>query len=123
MLWQVTQVFDDVADNDPVQRADLDAAIWNTLVAMPKNPFFQQHAGDLLSATASLILKWQASDVAERVGNASAKSYMWRAGYYDVILLVVQLVHGPAAATAVAHKIMGLYGETLDDYVKEFGHA
>jgi hypothetical protein len=123
MLWQATQVFDDVADNDPVQRANLDAAIWNTLVAMPKNPFFQQHAGDLLSAISVALLKWQASDAAERTNGASAKSYMWRAGYYDVILLVVQLVHGPAAATAVAHKVMDLYGETLDDYMKEFGHA
>lgn len=123
MLWQAIQVFDDCADGDPVQRPDLNATIWNTLVAMPKSPFFQQHAHDLLSALSTAILKWQASDTAERAGDASAKSYMWRAGYYDVILLVVHLVHGPVAATSVAHKVMDLYGESLDDYLKEFSNA
>ncbi len=34
MLWNAIQVFDDVADGDPVERSDLNAAIWNTLVAM-----------------------------------------------------------------------------------------
>ena len=28
MLWNAIQVFDDVADGDPVERSDLDAATW-----------------------------------------------------------------------------------------------
>lgn len=123
MLWQAIQTFDDYADNDAVKRDDLDATIWNTLVAMPQNPFFAQHAAALLSALSVLILKWQASDRQERAGAADARSFVWRAGYYDVVLLTVQLVHGPAAATAVSSKVLGLYGESLDDYMKEFGNA
>lgn len=123
MLWQAIQTFDDYADNDPVKRNDLDATIWNTLVAMPQNPFFAQHAAALLSALSVAILKWQASDRQERAGTVDARSFVWRAGYYDVVLLTVQLVHGPAAATAVSNKVLGLYGESLDDYMKEFGNA
>jgi hypothetical protein len=123
MLWQAIQTFDDYADNDVVKRDDLDATIWNTLVAMPQNPFFAQHAAALLSALSVAILKWQASDRQERAGAADARSFVWRAGYYDVVLLTVQLVHGPAAATAVSNKVLGLYGESLDDYMKEFGNA
>ena len=123
MLWQAIQTFDDYADNDAVKRDDLDATIWNTLVAMPQNPFFAQHAAALLSALSVAILKWQASDRQERAGTVDARSFVWRAGYYDVVLLTVQLVHGPAAATAVSNKVLGLYGESLDDYMKEFGNA
>ena len=123
MLWQAIQVFDDYADGDEVQRDALNATIWNTLVAMPQNPFFAQHAGTLLPLLSAMILKWQASDHVERHKEASAKSYMWRAGYYELVLASVQLVHGPAAATAVAHQVLGMYGETLEDYMKEFGNA
>jgi hypothetical protein len=123
MLWDATQVFDDVADGDPVERSDLNAAIWNTLVAMNQNTFFLQNSPVLVPCVASMVLKWQASDRAERAGLADARSYMWRAGYYDVVLMAVQLCHGADAATKVAHHVMALYGEDFQDYMKEFGHA
>jgi hypothetical protein len=123
MLWQTIQTFDDYADGDHVDRKALDATIWNTLVAMPQNPFFAQHAGVLLPLLSTAVLKWQAADHVERDKQASAQSYMWRAGYYDLVLMAVQLVHGPAAATSVAHKVLGMYGETFDQYMKEFDHA
>ena len=123
MLWNAIQVFDDVADGDTITREDLDAAIWNTLVAMNQNPFLLQNAQALLPCVASAILKWQASDQADRAGAADARSYAWRAGYYDLILMAVQLCHGPKFAIANAKLVMELYGETFEDYMKEFGHA
>jgi hypothetical protein len=122
-VYDSIQVFDDVADGDPVERADLDAVIWNTLVGMPSNPFFIQNAAALIPALGTMILKWQASDRAEREGKADAKSFVWRAGYYDVVLLAVQLCHGAAAAHQVAHQVMALYGETFEEYMKEFKNA
>lgn len=123
MLWQAIQVFDDVADGDPVERCELNATIWNTLVAMNQNQFWQANASVLAPIVGVMILKWQASDTAERQGQADAKSYIWRAGYYDVVLMAVQLCHGVDAATKVAHHVMALYGEDFQDYMKEFGHA
>jgi hypothetical protein len=120
MLWQSIQAFDDYADGDPVEREVLDALIWNTLVAMPRNAFFSQHAADLAPLLGSMVLKWQASDRVEREGNASAQSYVWRAGYYELVLAAVRLCHGPVAAASVAHKVLGMYGEKLDDYLTEF---
>lgn len=90
---------------------------------MPQNSFFVQHASHLLPLVSMALLKWQASDHVEREKQASAQSYMWRSGYYDVVLMVVQLVHGPVAATTIAHKVLGMYGETFDQYMKEFDHA
>ena len=123
MLWGAIQVFDDVADGDPVEREDLNAAIWNTLVGMNQNSFWAANSLSLAPVVATMILKWQGSDQAERAGNADARSYVWRAGYYDVVMMVVALCHGTKYATDNAHLVMALYGETLEDYIKEFGHA
>ena len=123
MLWGAIQVFDDVADGDPVEREDLNAVIWNTLVGMNQNSFWAANSLTLAPVVATMILKWQGSDQAEHAGKADARSYVWRAGYYDVVMMVVALCHGTKYATDNAHLVMALYGETLEDYMKEFGHA
>jgi len=123
MLFGAIQVFDDVADGDPVEREDLNAVIWNTLVGMNQNTFWIANSHSLAPVVATMILKWQASDQAERDGKADAKSFVWRAGYYDVVLMTVALCHGTQQATEKAQQVMQLYGEKFDDYLKEFNHA
>jgi len=123
MVYDAIQVFDDVADGDPVDRKDLNATIWNTLVGMQQNAFFIANSHHLTPLLATNILKWQASDTAERNKEADAKSFMWRAGYYDLVLMAISIVHGAGFATANAHFVMALYGEKFEDYIKEFGNA
>ena len=119
-LWHVIQVWDDVADDDVVARADLDRAIFASLVTLPANPFYLTHAQALAPMLAGLVLKWKAADDAEILGMADERSFMWRAGYYDVILTIVMLVHGGTKAMSVARHIMQLYGEPFAEYRKEF---
>ena len=107
-VWRLIQMLDDVADGDPVSRDDLNDAIWASLVTMPANPFFLANAAALQAAMAQLVLKWQASDDAEREGQADARSFMWRAGYYDLVLLVVLLTRGHADAMKAAKTVMHL---------------
>ena len=123
MVYDAIQVFDDVADGDTVERKDLNATIWNTLVGINQNQFFISNSHYLVPLLATMILKWQASDTAERAGQADAISFVWRAGYYDLILMAVSLTHGPGFATKNAHLVMKLYGEKFEDYVKEFDNA
>jgi hypothetical protein len=114
------QMLDDVADGDPVTRSDLDAVIWSSLISMPANPFYLANFQSLQTGLALLVMKWKASDDAERAGQADARSFIWRAGYYDLVLLVVLLTKGHATAMKDAVKVMHLYGETLHEYLKEF---
>jgi hypothetical protein len=124
MLYDMTQVFDDVADGDAPTRADLDKCIWSALVGQYCNPFFQAHHASLLPGVATMILKWQASDRVEREGKPCAMSYAWRAGYYDVVLLVCQICFGVVRATELSATVMRLYGERFEDYQREFNfHA
>jgi hypothetical protein len=122
-LWNAIQVFDDMADGDFPERENLFACVADTLCNMPANPFFQVHAQTLVPLLAVALLKWRAADDVERDGSPSEASFIWRAGFYDIILAVVQLVHGQEVARDMAQHVMNLYGETYADYVKEFSHA
>lgn len=122
-LWRVIQVFDDMADGGTVDRDQLNTAIWGALAGMPSNQFFQRNTTMLLPLIMVAILKWQASDVAERDGIPTATSFVWRAGYYDIVLAAVLIEHGPDAATDMGALVMALYGERLDDYIEEFKNA
>lgn len=120
-LWQLIQFLDDVADGDEIARSDTDKAIWSALAGIPCNDFYSQHRAWLVPAMAQAVLKWMASDLAEREGCADERSYMWRAGYYDVVCLVASLVHGPSSE--ISYKALALYGEGCAEYMKEFGRA
>lgn len=122
-LWAVIQVFDDVADGGDVARKTLHDAIWRSLINMPSNPFYAANSGNLLPILANAFLKWVASDDAERAGQADERSFIWRASYYDVVLMVVLLAQGKDAALAKAATVMFLYGENFDAYKKEFSNA
>jgi hypothetical protein len=120
-LWQVIQVFDDVHDGHAV--GDEMPALWAALVTMPGNPFYLSNAAALQSAMATAILKWHAANRAEEQGQADEKSYVWRAAYYDVVLLVILLCHGQAVALDMAPVVMMMYGEPFADYRAEFPNA
>lgn len=119
-VWRITQFFDDVADGDEITRKDLDIALLDSLIFHANNPFFIQYRESLSLALATFIAKWQASDTFERIGGADARSYMWRAGFYDLVLSVFALVHGAHRASQIAPSILSLYGESFEDYQKEF---
>lgn len=119
-LYSVTQVFDDFADGDTVERGDLNRALYASLVGMQLNPFYEANRSSIRPVLATYIMKWQASDAAERNGNANEVSFVWRAGFYDLVMLVFLIVHGREATEANAELIMSLYGEKFEDYRKEF---
>jgi len=114
VVYEAWQVFDDFADGDAV------ATLWNVFVGLPSNPFFQAHSAALVPAMGTGILKWIASDAVERAGEADEVSFVWRASFYDLVVLVAQLALGPAEAMRLAPSIMKLYGEKFADYRKEF---
>jgi hypothetical protein len=122
-LWNAIQVFDDMADGDFPDRENLFACIADTLCVMPANPFFRANQDTLTPLVAVALLKWRASDDAEHNGTPSETSFVWRAGFYDIVLAVVQIVHGLDVAKDAAQHVMRLYGESYAKYQEEFTHA
>ena len=122
-LWDAIQFLDDVMDGEAYTRDQQLNAMWALLIRMPICPFYQNNQILLSSALADALLKWSTADRAERDGRADAKSYVWRASYYDVVLTVVRICHSPSKAMQLAPTVMSIYGESFEDYMKEFNHA
>ena len=122
-LWNAIQVFDDMADGDFPERDNLNKAVSDTLVLMPASPFYQRNQAALAPLLSVAILKWIASDDAERAGKPTETTFVWRAGYYDIVLAVIEIVHGRQVAMDNAQYVAELYGEQFSEYQKEFSDA
>lgn len=122
-LYAVIQAWDDFIDGDDMPRADKDRAVYASLHGIPTNPFYIQNCHILLPLISVAVLKWKAADTAEREGKNLHLAYGWRAGFFDVVLQVLHIVHGPAVAMENAHRVMELYGENFEDYKTEFSNA
>ena len=122
-LWDAIQFLDDVADKDEISRDRLNAAMNKLLVQMPANNFYNTYPTQLLNAICVAICKWQASDMLERFNRQDERTYMWRAGYYDIVLSVTILCNGMHNAIQHAPDILCLYGESYQSYLKELSNA
>lgn len=122
-VWGAIHFFDDVADGEKPEEGALDHALYFCFIGFELNPFYAANRAWLAPVMSVQILKWQAANAVEKAGKADAKSYVWRAGYYDLVLMVCQCVHGAEATRKVAADILGLYGESLSDYLGEFANA
>jgi hypothetical protein len=122
-FWDVIQGLDDWRDNDAVDPAEKEKIIYQVMVSLPSNPFFQRHAQHLLPIMSNLVLKWIAANRLEDNKEELNKAYMWRAAYYDLVLEVVGLVHGYENAAVASQYVAKMYGESFEDYVKEFQNA
>ena len=122
-FWDVIQGLDDWRDNDSVDSNEKEKVIYQVMVAMPSNLFFQQYANHLLPIMSNLVLKWIGANKLEDNKEELNKAYMWRAAYYDLILEVVYLVHGYKDAALASDYVAKMYGETFENYVKEFKNA
>lgn len=115
-VWSICQLLDDAADGDPIGRERAEAAAWVIFVKMPLNPFWVERSAILLPILSVQVLKWRAANEAEAEGAADARSFMWRAGFYDLLLAVAHLCGVLESPRAV----LSLYGETLPAYLAEF---
>lgn len=122
-IYETIQVFDDVVDGGDIERSDFNRALYFCLVGQYQNAFFARSSYLLLPLVANIIFRWQASDIMERRGMADEKSYMLRAGYYDLILQAIYIEHGQDVAASMADKVFSLYGETCAAYLEEFKNA
>lgn len=120
-MWTTAQFFDDVWDGDySDDPASLDGVLWWCLVGMACNPFYARHSAALIPIHGLVIAKWHGANAIEDAGQADARSYMWRAGFYDLVMTVAILDLGHAAASEAAHVVAAMYGESLSDYLEEF---
>ncbi|MDB4278427.1 hypothetical protein N9917_02355 [Deltaproteobacteria bacterium] len=123
LVYDAIQVFDDVADNDTVDKQDLNATIYNMFVGQYRNQFFAVNSLTLIPLIEVAILKWHAANKIEKEQKAGPISFVWRASYYDIVLMVVNICKGKEFAEKNAHLVAMIYGEKYTDYLEEFINA
>lgn len=118
-VWDAIQFLDDVKDGHAHENPD--AGIYTLIFALPFDPFLAHHRSILEGAFVTAYHKWQAANRIEAEQDRSQldKAYIWRAGYYDLVLLVVSLCMPREETEVIAPEVMKLYGESREDYVKE----
>jgi hypothetical protein len=123
LVWDCIQGLDDWVDNTPTDKRSKEIVIYQTLVSLPSNHFYLSNLSSLSPLMSSLVLKWIGANELEDRKEVSECTFVWRAGYYDLVLEVVRIVHGVEASMTVAHYVAQMYGESYNDYVKEFKNA
>lgn len=114
-LWNLIQVMDDARDGDRASPGDVDRAVKAIFLTMPLNDFYRQFPAVLQPVMVLAALKWEAANEMEAKGLADEKSYMARAGFYDVVLMTCHL----CGIENVGHAVMEMYGETFADYIAD----
>jgi len=121
-LWTAIQEWDDLEDSGKCENHN--ALLSWLAFGKEYQPFFAQNAHILRPALLGLYLKWSASNVLDR-GTASdvCKSYMLRAGYYDVLHVIAWICGGDEWAVKVGPEIYRSYGESPSEIWQEFNNA
>lgn len=116
-LWDVAQDWDDLEDEGKTSHPFI---AW---LAFGKefDPFMRRYPDIIRGAMMSCYLKWQASNVLDH--EDVTKSYMLRAGIYDVWHLMAYLVGGHDWAVSIGPDIYRQYNETLDGLREELSDA
>lgn len=126
-VWAVTQVWDDLYDQDrPIERDVVVDALRRLMYTIPMNPFYALHPHELAPLMHDMILKWQIANTFEsdqQDAGDIAKAWMLRAGIYQLFVSVASLAVDPVWASVVGPEVWRTYGETLEDFVAEVKDA
>lgn len=124
-FFETLQGLDDWYDGDDIPQYEKLKVIYNCLVVLSSNPFFLANHTRLHPLINSLILKWAGANAIEEEKDEEElpKAFMWRAGFYDIVLEVVSIAHGFEIATCMSSYVLKMYGESFDSYKKEFTNA
>lgn len=122
VVWDICQAADDIHDGDKPR--NVGAFLENALINLHECVFYRRYRRELTSAIRVALLKWEAANLVEKHGLHDEKSYMWRAGFYDVMLLCYALeaknMPNDERKSDAALYILATYGEKYTNYYKEF---
>lgn len=120
-FWDVCQAWDDLVDGGNISTDAINDAFLKCLLYIPTNPI-SVSMPELPYHIYNVFLRWRDSDAIERGSPTSEdlnKSYMLRAGVYDLFILIAAKLYGDKHAKNIGVKVRKYYGETLESYKLE----
>lgn len=120
MLLEVSHLWDDLIDGDAVERDDIDRVFRYLIYDIPTNPVYRAIPG-MPDHLLNVYLSWRDATAMESEDKPDLeKTYMLRAGIYDIFSLISYHLCGDEWSRNIGPKIRRLYGETLDSLKEEF---
>ena len=116
-LLYLANFYDDVYDGDKPK--DVYKALMIDMVSIRRNPFYLRFQDELNTLITSMSLQWIAANKLEEGKEHLEKSYMLRAGAYQIFAYCAFLCGGLDHYKNCGHEIYKLYGETFQDYSQE----
>jgi predicted CDP-diglyceride synthetase/phosphatidate cytidylyltransferase len=112
--------FYSLSDFKKLSKVKTEDVLVSLMLKLPLNSFWITHQSTLLPIISNTICTWKASDNMEHQGDSNEKSFVYRASFYQGLLMVVTLEKGFDFAYEHSDKILNVYGESFEDYKKEF---
>lgn len=121
-LTYVSNIWDDMIDGDKeLTHADINTAFATALVGIPRNPFFQRFANDLLPVMSVGIANFLIANQYEKGGREDrAMAHVLRYSVVDVVVQMACLIGGMAWVELVGPELRRRgQRDTLDNYLAE----
>lgn len=103
-LVSVAHVWDDLIDGDKLVSAEqVHCAFEAALLWLPRNPFYQRHAGELNVLLQNSIRNWQLANEIERQRETALypASFVLRSAYADILAHVAYITGGHKLALTI----------------------
>lgn len=122
LLFQISQLFDDIYDDGILGRKECLDLIFKTMVELPQNNFYNSFKYKLQPLVESMFLQWMSANAIEEFEGERQleKSYMLRAFLFQIYQFCGMLLKGKDFAISEALVFQNCYGEKFEEYRKEF---
>lgn len=120
LLGSVSQTWDDLFDRDTDASKDrVNAAFFNALIVLPRNPFYQRHFDSLHPLLEAAAMDWMsANDLEQGSEHDRTLAFVLRDSLVSVVIRCAAIVGGYEWAIARAAEIRRFFhDETLEQYI------
>ena len=125
-LLDMAHALDDLIDRDKeISNADIYKLFSGALFQLPATPLYNNCG--IYHHLLNTYLRWRDANTIEADNNRTeddlTKTYMLRAGIYDIFVVIAYYLYGEDWAAKVGPIVRRFYGETLGEYISEIGYA
>lgn len=120
-LLEVAHTWDDIVDGDNPSEDRVNSAFVSCFYEFQRHPIWKDAGLD--HHLLNVFFRWRDANIIEKDNQSTDddlnKSYMLRAGVYDLFVIIAYHLYGNEWAAEIGPYVRKSYGETLKDYIKE----
>lgn len=121
VLFGISQVWDDVVDGDEFTAENVNEMMWDALVVLPCNTFYQQHFGVLQPLLQAAIVDWlDSNELCRGDKEEQCAAYVLRDTITTIIIHCARLIGGYEHMRKISLRVRTeLYKEPIEEYMRE----